>query len=229
LPLPLDQGKRSTCVAFAALAVVEHRDTQNNAYQSMSEQFLYWDCKQNDQIPNLPGTYLAVAFPRLKIDGCCLDATWPYNAQIAAGNESQDPPPPAAAPGAPDVTAHRIAAFNQLSPTSVTDIKHELANGHCVAFSIPVFNSWYGNPVVESTGDIINPVPGEAVIGGHAMTMIGYQDSVDPNEDPGLGGGHFLIRNSWANWGNTSSHGTGYGTIPYAYIARFGKEAYSLS
>jgi C1A family cysteine protease len=101
-----------------------------------------------------------------------------------------------------------------------------LASGRCVAFSIPVFNSWYNhNPTVESTGDITNPLPGEGVVGGHAMAMIGYQDS----PDPGLGGGRFLIRNSWPNWGTTSAHGVGYGTIPYSYIDRFGREAYALA
>jgi C1A family cysteine protease len=222
LPPPLDQGQRSTCVAFAALAAVEQRNSQDQVYQPMSEQFLYWNCKQHDGNSTLPGTFLAVAFPQLHSDGCCLDVTWPYNPQIVAGNESQDPPPSAAAA---DAAAHQIGAYNQLPPTSVTDIKSELANGHCVAFSIPVFNSWYLNSVVENTGDITNPPPGETVVGGHAMAMIGYQDSADP----GLGGGRFLIRNSWLNWGSASNHGAGYGTIPYSYIDRFGKEAYSLA
>jgi Papain family cysteine protease len=226
MPPPLDQGDRSTCVAFAALAVVENRDTHANAYQQMSEQFLYWLCKQNDSIPTLPGTYLAVAFPQLQSYGCCLDATWNYVAQVVVGNESQGPPP---ATAAADAATHRISAFNQLSPTSVADIKRELANGHCVAFSIPVFNSWYLNPVVESTGDIMNPLPGETVVGGHAMAIFGYQDTAVPEADPGLGGGHFLIRNSWSNWGGASAHGAGYGTIPYSYLARLGKEAYSLT
>jgi len=222
LPSPLDQGERSTCVAFAALAAVEQEASQAGHYQRMSEQFLYWDCKQNDGIPSLPGTYLAVAFRVLQGDGCCLDSTWAYNPHLALGNESQGPPPQQASP---EAAAYRITGSNQLPPTSVPDIKRELARARCVSFSIPVFNSWYLNPVTENTGDIPNPLPGEAVVGGHAMAMIGYQDS----PDPGLGGGRFLIRNSWSNWGNASLHGTGYGTIPYSYIDRFGKEAYSLA
>jgi C1A family cysteine protease len=221
LPAPLDQGERSTCVAFAGLAVVEQAATRAGNYQPMSEQFLYWDCKQNDGIPTTPGTYVAVAFRVLASDGCCLDASWPYAPTLTA-SEDQGPPPPAAQP---EAGTYQIGNFNSLPPTSVDDIRREIAAGHCVAFSIPVFNSWYnGNTVVESTGDITNPLPGEGVVGGHAMAIIGYEDS--PEE--GLGGGRFLIRNSWANWGSASRHGAGYGTIPYSYIDRFGREAYSL-
>jgi hypothetical protein len=218
---PRDQGQRSTCVAFASLAVVEQRGMSTGNFQDMSEQFLYWNCKQNDGIPTLPGTYVGIAFRVLQSDGCCQEPLWLYDPNIIPGNEAQAPPPAGAQA---DAATRRITASKALPPTSVVDIKRELAGGRCVAFSIPVFNSWYLNPVVGSTGDISNPIPGETVVGGHAMAMIGYQDSADP----GLGGGRFLIRNSWPNWGSASPHGTGYGTIPYSYIAWFGREAYSL-
>ncbi len=70
------------------------------------------------------------------------------------------------------------------------------------------------------------PVPNEVRVGGHAMCLVGYVDM--PN--PGLGGGRFILRNSWGtSWGIDSQYGPGYGTIPYAYIARMGAEAYSIA
>lgn len=223
MPAVRDQGDRGTCVAHASLAAVEQLRTSSGQFQEMSEQFLYWNCKQNDGFPNGYGTWIGVAMPLLQRDGCCLEAMWPYNGALIPGNESHTPPPPGAAA---DALTHRIAQFHQLPPTSVVDIKRELVRGRAVPFSIPVFNSWYDNPAVRSSGDIVLPFPGEARAGGHAMCMVGYQD--DPAEED-IGGGRFLLRNSWdSHWGAACPLGAGYGTIPYAYIMRFGLEAYSI-
>jgi len=113
-----------------------------------------------------------------------------------------------------------------LPPTSVNDYKAALSGGHWVPFSIPVFNSWYLNSQVRLTGDISNPLPGEVRAGGHAMAIVGCLDLPDR---PDLGGGRFILRNSWGStWGQTCRYGAGYGTIPYIYIQRFGMEAYTL-
>jgi hypothetical protein len=63
MPPIRDLGDRGTCVAFAGLAVVEHYQGLQNAYQQTSEQLLYWDCKANDGDPDGYGTWLSVALP----------------------------------------------------------------------------------------------------------------------------------------------------------------------
>lgn len=224
MPPIRNQADRGTCVAHAALSAYEHFLNVNGAYQDLSEQFLYWNCKGNDGIPQLEGTWLGIAVPLLQRDGCCLENTWAYNTAPIPGNEGQGPPPNNARIQA---LTYRIQNRLQLAPNSVSDIKNELANGRCVAFSVPVFNSWLGSAWVAYTGDITMPVPSEMSVGGHAMCFVGYIDL--PN--PGLGGGRFILRNSWgANWGANNNFGVaGYGTIPYAYIAKMGSEAYSIS
>jgi hypothetical protein len=221
MPAVKDQGTRGTCVAHAALAIVENYDTGQGSYQDFSEQFLYWDCKQNDGHPNEEGTWLGVALPALVRDGCCLATTWPYVMNPIAGNESQDPPP---AGSQTEALGYKVASSNQLAPTSVQAIKSELQRGRCVAFSIPVFNSWYLNQEVTRTGDIVLPIPNEANVGGHAMAIFGYENLNDAD----LGGGRFLIRNSWDSAWATEAANPGCGTIPYAYIASYGMEAYSV-
>jgi hypothetical protein len=223
MPPIRDQGTRGTCVAHAAVAALEHFFGLAGAYQDMSEQFLYWNCKRRDGFPNSSGTWLASALPSLSLEGCCLEATWPYNTLPVAGNEGQGPPP-----GRAQIEAlqYRTKNHHQLPPTSVQDIKAELTVGRCVAFSIPVFNTWYRNPRVSYTGEIINPVPGEVRVGGHAMCFVGY---VDLPQNPELGGGRFLLRNSWGTrWGVSCAYGVGYGTVPYRYIESYCKEAYSI-
>jgi C1A family cysteine protease len=120
-----------------------------------------------------------------------------------------------------------VGVTNALPPTSVPHLKAELARGRCVAFSVPVFDSWYrNNPGVERSGDIMMPFPGERGDGGHAMCIVGYRDDA---AEEAIGGGRFLLRNSWGStWGTENPNGPGYGTIPYAYLTQYGKEAYSV-
>jgi C1A family cysteine protease len=162
--------------------------------------------------------------PLLQRDGCCLESTWKYNSTPIAGNEGQDPPP---ANAVPEALNYRATTIHQVGATSIIDIKNDLAHNRCVAFSVPVYNSWYLNAEVQRTGEIVNPIPNEPEVGGHAMCFVGYEDI--PGE-PDLGGGKFYLRNSWNNfWATESILGTaGYGTIPYSYIARFGAEAYTI-
>lgn len=225
MPPIRDQAQRGTCVAFAALAAYEHFLKKNEHGEiDLSEQFLYWACKQHDGIPTTEGTWLRVAFARLYQDGVCLEETWPYNPTPIPGNEGQGPPTGGAVL---EAMTYRVASYVTLGARAVDDLKQALASGRCVPFSVPVYNTLMKNPQAMKTGTIPNPVPGELPVGGHAMCLVGYED-VPGN--PGLGGGRFIVRNSWgANFGFASAYGPGYGTISYAYIARLGKEAFALA
>lgn len=223
MPPVRNQASRGTCVSFASLAAVEHWLGRNGAMQDLSEQFLYWNCKTNDGRPNSPGTFLGVAYPLLQRDGCCPEADWPYVSNPVPGNEAQGPPLPGTQLKA---LSCRVPGVRTLAPTSVTDYRNELIAGRVVSFSIPVFNSWYRSTAVAFAGDITMPVPGEVRVGGHAMCVVGC---IDRPDQPEIGGGRFILRNSWGTvWGINSPYGAGYGTIPYAYIARFAAEAYSI-
>lgn len=220
-----DQAERGTCVAHAACAVAEHYwrgHGQENL--DLSRQFLYWDCKAHDGDPNGEGTWVGVAMAQLVADGCCDEDTWPYVPTPIPGNEGQGPAPAAALAQAGQ---YKVPSFQQISSTSVADIKAALAGERCVAFSIPVFNSWYRNDEVTRTGEIINPIPNEPDVGGHAMCFVGYKDVAGETSQ---GGGHFYVRNSWdGQWGTQSVLGTpGYGTIPYSYISSYCTEAYAI-
>ncbi|MEM9085387.1 MAG: C1 family peptidase [Pseudomonadota bacterium] len=220
MPMIRNQQSRGTCVSFATNAVLEYYFANLGSEIDLSEQFTYWNCKQNDGIPNSSGTWLSVSFPLIERDGTCPEHVWAYQAD---GCQTEDcgPPPVAAFTSAlPYRSLTRSIASN-----AVDDIKAALEGGNLVAFSVPVFRSWRQNPSVKWEGKINMPLPNDIVEGGHAMCFVGYEES----DKPGMGGGRFILRNSWGqDWAPNCPYGAGYGTIPFAYIARHCSEAYTV-
>jgi hypothetical protein len=227
MPPVRDQANRGTCVAHAAVAAMEYylitaglakRDTVD-----LSEQFLYWNCKSNDGDPNGEGTFLSFAMPLLFSDGCCLESVWPYNPSPTPGSESQGPPPGGAKQ---DAATRKAPGTRKLSAQSVQEIKDALARNCCVAVSVVVFDENWMPPEIRSSGAVTLPIPGGISNEGHAICLVGYQDL---DGEPELGGGQFILRNSWDSyWGVHCDFGTGYGTIPYGYLTTYGMEAYSI-
>src|SRR5579871_389449 len=219
-----DQGTRGTCVAHAAVALLEQHLKRADSYKDLSEQFSYWNCKQSDGIPHISGTWLGVAMPLMERVGCCLEVTWPYNSVPDPTNHGQGPPPEGAQL---EALGFRPGIVKQLPPTSLLEIKSELNERRAVAFSIPIFDSWVRSSWVAYSGEITVPAPGEAMTGGHAMCLVGYFDLPTPEEP---NGGRFLVRNSWGEtWGSGCPYGRGYGAIPYSYVEKFCMEAYTIA
>jgi hypothetical protein len=215
------QGSRGTCVAHATLAVREQLEIAAGAPKNinLSEQFVYWWCKAHDGIPTTSGTYVAVAMRCLRELGAPLEEMWPYVSEPVGPDEGQGPPPSGCANGD---SALRTSRTIELNPSDIAGIKTCLAEGRAVAFSVPVFDSWYYSAASRRWGKITPPLSGEAEDGGHAMTLVGYQD------DPAApGGGYFLVRNSWQPWAFDGVWQEGYGAIPYAHISRHANAVFS--
>jgi hypothetical protein len=192
----------------------------------LSPQYLFWECKNDDGQPDNDGTYVAIAFKELKQNVTCLDDTWTYNPDPGT-SEGQGPPPVQASR---EALAHRIPTFMALAPTGLVELQHQVASGRCIAFSVPVYNSWYMSLEVQQSGAITMPIPGEiATNQGHAMCIVGYVTDENAAQPDNPGGGFFIVRNSWGSgWGASSKYGAGYGSIPYAYIASYCLEAYTI-
>ena len=220
LPAVRNQGGRGTCVAHAVTAVREQLEIAAGSPDdlNLSEQYVYWWCKGKDGIPKVSGTYVSVGMRCLNEAGAPLEETWPYVGN-ETGDQGQGPPPPAAANGEP---AFRTLQTQEIKRTDIDGIRACLYEGRAVAFSIPVFDSWYSSAATSRWGKITLPLPGEPQNGGHAMTLVGYQDDVDAP-----GGGYFLVRNSWQPWSWDGVWREGYGEIPYAYISRYATAVFS--
>jgi len=222
MPPVRDQGGRGTCVAQACVAVREYLLGEDSSSGDLSEQFLYWACKQRDRIPELSGTWIRVGMAALKGDGVGTEATWRYNPVDDPTNEGQGPPPAGAVA---EALEYRVSDTEKLEPRWPTSLKKVLATPKPVAFAVPVYNYWFAEPV-RSSGDIRLPLSSDSVAGGHAMCMVGYEH--DANVP---GGGYFIIRNSWGtdSWGKDNVVQAGHGRLPYAYMTGYGKSAYTAS
>ena len=153
-----NQGQRGTCVAFSVVSlreflVVRKEDGQEQC--DLSEQFLYWACKERDGY-NGSGTWIHVAMRCLLEIGVCIESDWPYNPRPIQGNEGQGPPPN-------DALEHahlfKTTSTININPRSTVDLKTCLADGKVVAFAIPVFDSWYSSAAVRRYGNIPMPFP----------------------------------------------------------------------
>lgn len=220
MPPVRDQGERGTCVAFGAVAL---REFLAGGGEDLSEQFLYWACKELDGHPG-PGTFIHTAMSALAQYGVCVESAWPYNPRQGS-SEGQGPPPPEACENA---RAYCLESARTVEPNLVLHYKNVLAadggqNGMPITFGTLVFNSWYMSSETHRTGKITLPLPGEPPAGGHAWCVVGY---VDDSSVPG--GGYFIVRNSWgAAWAADSPEAAGHALMPYAYVEAFAMEAFT--
>lgn len=220
MPAVRHQGARGTCVAHATSAAREFLLGEQSRGADLSEQFIYWACKQRDGQAG-PGTWIETAMAVLKELGTCPEAIWPYRGDTIPGNESHGPAPDNAAR---EATPFRVATVTKLNATWVDSLREVLAAGSPVVFSVKMFESCQ-RPHTHRVGDLRLPLPGEKDLGGHAMCMVGY---VDDERTPG--GGYFIVRNSWGEgFGQDGQVAPGYCRIPYEYLRQHGLEAFTAS
>lgn len=219
LPPPGDQGVRNTCVAFALAASFQ---IVSQAPTPLSEQFLYWACKEVDGVPGDHGTLPLVAFEVLRETGICLAETWPY---VPSPRDHENPghgPPPAGAQT--EAQLRRVERFQPLPPNNINVLKDALAKGWPILIGLNIREHWEHAWQATHLGRLRPALPGEHDRGGHALCLLGYRN--DPNAP---GGGYFIARNSWgATWARGNSDGPGLCHVPYRLMHSHGLLALAL-
>jgi C1A family cysteine protease len=119
---------------------------------------------------------------------------WPYD----IANFREKP----ASPVYRDGLLHQALLYRRVAQTP-HQLKACLAAGFPFVFGFAVYES-FESASVTRTGRVPTPGPREALLGGHAVLAVGYDDRA----------GVFFVRNSWGSaWGDR-----GYCTMPYAYL-----------
>jgi hypothetical protein len=221
------QGDRETCVAFAAVACVEHAEGFD---ADLSEQFLYWVMKTKTagSPKNYDGARLLQARDALGIFGLCEEAQVGYVKTAVNPVYGAEPP-----------QAVRIAAKTRIRKTIYENRPKKassvliglLKKNRPVAVSLPVFRdsaagskttNW-NTPVARDWGRVLNPPPGSKSNVGHCVCVTGFiADAQEP------AGGYFIFRNSWGEaWGAKSpskysrAPAPGYGEISATYVEEY--------
>ena len=101
-----------------------------------------------------------------------------------------------------DGALHEAILYQRLRQV-LDQLKGCVADGYPFVFGFSVYDS-FESAAVANTGEVPLPGPGEALLGGHAVVAVGYDE----------GRRRFIVRNSWGPaWGKN-----GYFTMPYEYL-----------
>jgi hypothetical protein len=170
-----DQGNQGSCAAMSGAAMKEYQEKMDiglNEY--MSPQFIY----NNREDLAEEGMYMRDLMKVLKEKGDCTEKHFPYGDLRKPEVDDY-------------IEASKYRTLNYASINTIEELKTALyINGPCI-IAIPVYNYtkrlWYQNP-------------GEELLGGHALCVVGYNTE------------GFIIRNSWGkDWGDN-----GYCAMSYA-------------
>jgi C1A family cysteine protease len=198
-----DAGQEGSVVGFAVAAALEYqlRADLGQAVR-ISPRYLYYYARKAGRLDLRAdsGANLGDAVGVLATRGAVTEAAWPYK----PGHYADGPP------GALARAKHYQARSRILRGSR--QIKSALQDGPVVA-GITIYKS-FESPRANATGAIPDPKPTEAVVGGHAICIVGYNDAKH----------QFKFENSWGpRWGDH-----GYGYLSYDYMDKHGAGAWAL-
>jgi hypothetical protein len=222
LPPPGDQGKQSSCIAFAlAYGMKSMQETRETAARAgtnarvpvkvMSPAFVYNLTRAINYSTDTDcsGSYFTHTFSVLYEYGCCPWEEMPYDtarlACISTVNETAKK----------SALQHRISMPFRVEPKNRDQLRHHLALGDPVAFSMQIDTAFkYGGKRAGQQG-LPFPCPSPATEGPHglhAMLLVGYSDADST----------YLAMNSWGtSWGEG-----GFFRITYTEFATRAMEAF---
>lgn len=197
-PPVYDQGELGSCTANAGAALAQFLMIKGKKHSYIpSRLFLYYNERViNNTVMQDSGASLSDAIDVLSKLGAPRESIWWYN-------QAKFTVKPNKAVYS-EASKHKVGHYLSLNGENIFEIKSCLAEGYPFICGITVYQS-FESPAVAKTGVVPMPRTGEGMLGGHAICVVGYDDTIQS----------FIVRNSWGNsWGFE-----GHCYIPYAYIA----------
>lgn len=198
-PMPdvYDQGELGSCTANAIAAAIDfERGTQGMQFLLPSRLFIYFEERAIEgNTENDGGAEIRDGIKVVASLGACPEQMWPYDVDKFANEPTVDCYAAA--------LAHRALRYSRV-PQNDYYIRHELAiEKKPIVFGFTVYESFESSAVAQA-GVVPMPAGNETPLGGHAVLIVGYDDTSQ----------RFTVRNSWgADWGKA-----GYFTMPYRYV-----------
>lgn len=204
MPPVYDQGDIGSCTAHAIIAAFQFEEWRQNPapaadYWKMafmgSRLFLYYNERAMEgTTASDSGAMIRDGIKSVVNQGLCSESDCPY-----------DPANFAVPPGASlyqSAQAHQAIEYRRID-ASARAMMRCLSRGLPFCFGFSVYESFESEEVAK-TGIVPMPGPGEAMVGGHAVLAVGY-DQMDQT---------VIVRNSWGpDWGQA-----GYFTLPFSYM-----------
>jgi len=196
-PPVYDQGQLGSCTANAIAGALQFDEIKEhkNGLSTPSRLFIYYNERVIEgTVTSDSGAQLRDGVKTVAKRGICPEKVWPYDISKFAVK------PPTLA--YKDAAKDKATNYLRLSQVA-NQLKGCLASGYPFVFGFTVYES-FESADVSKTGIVPMPSPNEAVLGGHAVCAVGYDDAQQ----------RFIVRNSWGTeWGMT-----GYCNMPYTYL-----------
>jgi C1A family cysteine protease len=202
-----DQGELGSCTANACAGALEYEENiqnNNDSAVQLSRLFLYWNERNLEgDVDQDAGGEIRDVIKVAAQYGAPLEKTWPYVTEQFTVKPSVE--------AYTEGLQHQALQY-QAVPQNLQAFKHVLAVfNRPIVIGITVYDSFEGDEAMN-TGVV--PMPNtqtEQCLGGHAVLVIGYDDSKQA----------FLVRNSWGNvyppaW--PGSQETGSFWLPYEFM-----------
>jgi len=198
-PPVYNQKSLPTCSSNAIAAAVEFnlmKETGKRAPMP-SRLFLFYNSRameRTERSRNLEqGVYIRDAIKALVRHGDCPEKMWPYIEHMVLTR-----PPKRCYTAA---RKYKVVEYYRLH-RNLEDMRACLASGYPFVFGFLAHEKF--RSVVKHTGVLDMPIPGERIIGKHAVLAVGYEQPLR----------RFIVRNSWGPKFGLS----GYFTMPYDYV-----------
>ena len=182
-----NQGSHNSCVWHAIPAAIEVcRAKSKQPIYMPSRMFGYYNTRRVEGTElSDPGCQIRNAIKSLGTEGSIPESAWPYEDDYLLRRPPQM---------AYDVASkYQALEYSRVEQTE-NGLKACLVDGFPIIFGFMVADGF-----IESKGYPQTPICN--FIGGHAVVVVGYS------------GTHFIVRNSWGNWGLE-----GHFLMPYDYI-----------
>lgn len=190
-----NQGNLGSCTGHAVSSAMEMILKRQNRLVEISRLFIYYQARLIEGTVSYDtGAYLRDCIKACNKLGASAESLWKYDVR-------QFKTRPSAAAHA-DAIKRKVVEYQRCA--NFTQVKNALSNGNPVVVGFSVYTSFM-SATVTKTG--MMPYPNtkkERLLGGHAVCLVGYDDSTQ----------RFIGKNSWGvSWGDR-----GYFYLPYQVI-----------